>query len=390
MATLATLSERDSKALTVWAAVAFVPVGVVTVILGPLLPSLSSQWALDYKRGGFLFTVQFAVSTLGAVVSGWMIRWRGYRITIVVGLLAMSIGLSMLTSPSFSLGVAGIACYGWALGVAIPACNLLVAEVNPTARSAALSRLNFSWSAGAVLCPFLVAFAIKNNRLPFALYLVAASLLLVSIAVYSRVPELLQQHASEIRSPTLSARSWRLVFTFLLLFFLYVGIENAIGGWAASYAKVVRGGTTPLALSSPSLFYGALMCGRWLGPYGLRIISEVNFARFGLLIATAGMSGLVLAHDLRLLMFALIVIGFGLSVVYPITISLLSKSFGPEASRIAPWMFTVANLGGASLPWFVGLLSSVVSSLRVGLLVPLVACTLMLILYQGSQPQTKD
>jgi fucose permease len=71
----------------------------------------------------------------------------------------------------------------------------------------------------------------------------------------------------------------------------------------------------------------------------------------------------------------------GCAAVYPITIALLSREFGPAASRIGSVMFTAANLGGACLPWLVGYSSDHFGGLKVGLVVPLVAGLVMYALY---------
>jgi fucose permease len=78
---------------------------------------------------------------------------------------------------------------------------------------------------------------------------------------------------------------------------------------------------------------------------------------------------------------SVVVAGIGLSAVYPITISLLSREFGPAASRVGSVMFTMANLGGACLPWFVGYASNRIGDLKVGLAVPLIAGVAMFVLY---------
>jgi fucose permease len=44
-------------------------------------------------------------------------------------------------------------------------------------------------------------------------------------------------------------------------------------------------------------------------------------------------------------------------------------------------MFSLASLGGASLPWLVGKVSTRFDSLRIGLTVPLASTMLMLALY---------
>jgi fucose permease len=73
--------------------------------------------------------------------------------------------------------------------------------------------------------------------------------------------------------------------------------------------------------------------------------------------------------------------GFGLAAVYPITISLLSQEFGATASRIGSLMFTMANFGGAFMPWLLGYASNHFGSLRVGMIVPLFASGSMCALY---------
>ena len=72
--------------------------------------------------------------------------------------------------------------------------------------------------------------------------------------------------------------------------------------------------------------------------------------------------------------------GFGLAGVYPIFISWLSKWYGQRARRLGGVMFSMAALGGATMPWMVGLVSQHANSLRVGLLVPLCGCTAMIML----------
>jgi fucose permease len=77
------------------------------------------------------------------------------------------------------------------------------------------------------------------------------------------------------------------------------------------------------------------------------------------------------------------VAGLGLAAIYPITIALLSHKFGPAAPRLGSIMFALAGVGAACFPWLVGFISTELSSLRLGLTAPLVACALMLVLYLG-------
>jgi len=82
--------------LTLAANAAFVPIGVVTVLLGPMLPALSARWSLNYSQAGSLFTAQFLASTAGVGVSGILISRRGFRFALNVGLLVMAAGVAGL------------------------------------------------------------------------------------------------------------------------------------------------------------------------------------------------------------------------------------------------------------------------------------------------------
>jgi len=74
-------------------------------------------------------------------------------------------------------------------------------------------------------------------------------------------------------------------------------------------------------------------------------------------------------------------IGLGLAAIYPITIALLSNTFGSDANRVGSVMFALAGVGAACVPWMVGAVSTAMSSLRLGLTVALVGCAIMLLLY---------
>jgi fucose permease len=374
-------ASTSAKALTFAAYVSFVPVGIATVILGPMLPILSARWSLNYSQAGALFTAQYLASTLAVALSGFLVSRWGFRFAIKAGLLLISAGVGLLLTGPKMLGLLCIAAYGAGLGLASPAANLLVAEVNPEQRSAKLNLLNFFWSTGAVSCPILVAAAAKYHQFPLFLAAVAGSALLVAIGIAAMPSSIVEPAAARDTGGTEAGIPWkhRAVWILAALFFLYVGVENSFGGWVASYAKSLD--LTPaLALMTPSFFHAALMLGRWLAPLLLRTIDEIRLAQAGILVACAGMAGLVLSHELRGVVLSACVAGLGLSCVYPITISLLPREFG-SAPRLGSLMFTMSNIGGGLLPWMVGV-SSNHFNLQAGLAVPLIGGAAMYGLYR--------
>jgi fucose permease len=347
---------------------------------------LSARWSLNYAQAGTLFTAQFLGATIGTGLSGPIVSRWGYRFAILTGLFAMAVGVGSLPFSSRFPGLICIFSYGIGLGLSIPAANLLVAAMNADRRSAALSLLNFSWSVGAVACPFIVAVAAKVDQIRLFLVALAGFLLLVLLAIASLrsfvepAVEPLLEPKNEQPNALLAHGSWRSLFILAALFFLYVGAENAFGGWIASYAQAL-GSSPTLSVMTPSFFYAALMVGRWSTPLVLKKTSEITAARAGLLLAFMGMAGLIFSRALPAVLSSVSVAGLGLAAVYPITISRLAYEFGPAASRLGSVMFTMANLGGSFLPWAVGFSSHEFNNLGVGLSVPLAATGLMLLLF---------
>jgi FHS family glucose/mannose:H+ symporter-like MFS transporter len=371
----------SAKALTFAAYASFVPIGIATVLLGPMLPILSARWSMNYSQAGRLFPVQYVASTLAVALSGVVVSRWGFRFAIKAGLVLMSAGVGLLLAGPKVLGIVCIGAYGAGLGLAVPAANLLVAEVNPEGRSSKLNLLNFCWSAGAVACPILVAAAAKSHKFPLFLAAVAGFALLVAIGIAVMPSSIIEPSATRDggRAPAIP---WKLGALWILgaLFFLYVGVENGFGGWVASFAKNLE--LPPaLALMTPSFFHAALMLGRWLAPLLLRAIDEIRLAQAALLVACTGMAGLVLSHGLRGVVLSACLAGLGLSCVYPITISLLSREFGPASSRIGSVMFFLSNIGGGLMPWMVGVSSNHFGTLKAGLAVPLIGCAAMYGLY---------
>jgi len=379
----------SARALTYASYVSFVPIGIATVLLGPMLPTLSARWSLNYAQAGALFTAQYLASTCAVALSGVLASRWGFRFPIKIGLLLMASGLLLLLSGPKVLGILCITVYGAGLGLAVPAANLLVAAVNPERPGATLNLLNLFWSLGAVACPFLVAAAARSHHIPLFLTCVAVFSFAVTIGIALMPSRVVEPSAARGKGPVLPLirLSMRSFLILCVLFFLYVGTENGFGGWVASYSKSLGSLTPAISLITPSFFYAAMTVGRLLAPIALRTLSEVRLVQAGLLLACAGTAGLIFSHGLSGITMSVCAAGLGLSSVYPITISILSREF--QSARIGSLMFTLSNVGGGLLPWLVGISSNQFGTIKAGLFVPLLGCVTMYALYSRDWTKTE-
>jgi FHS family glucose/mannose:H+ symporter-like MFS transporter len=359
----------------------FVLTGVVNTMLGPLLPVLSARWALSDQAAGYLFSAQFSGSMLGVVGSSLIIARRGHRVSLMLGLVLMALGSVTLLSGSWTWGILATFTFGAGLGFTIPTTNLLISELNPRRRAAALSFVNFSWTVGAAASSFFVSALLRMHRSRHLLYGIAAMLILVALNL-TRISFPNVYPSSENVAKAMPTNVWRSRWVPILgaLFFLYVGTEAGVGGWTATYAQRISPGAGTTWVLMPSFFWAALLLGRATAPPLLRVVRELKLAEYGLVLSTIGVSILLAARSLSVVAIGVSMAGLGFSPVFPIAIATLSRKFGASAARIAGTMFALAGAGGATLPWLIGYTSTLSGNLKYGLAIPLFGCVVMLIL----------
>lgn len=394
MSTLPSSSAEATrrKAPAAWLHAGFILTGMITVLLGPILPSLIARLRIDNSHAGLLFTAQFASSVAGVLLSSLLLTRWGFRVCLAFGFLAAAAGVSTLAFGSWASAMISVAVYGIGLGLIIPGTNLLVAESGTDRSAAALSLLNLAWGVGAVLFPLLAAAFLRIHDLTFLLEALAALALVFAVWAAAFSPPNFtrgRQTAGSLPKLRLSFADIRALGVLGLLFFLYVGTENGWGGWISSYARSIHAGTAADWALAPAFFWGALLVGRALAPAVLRSGNEIRLARAGLLAAMLGGVVVLSSGGFVALTVGASIAGLGLSAVFPITIARFSTRFGHWASRYVGGMFALGGLGGATLPWLIGHASSRLGSLRVALTIPLAAALLMFALF-ASHSLTQD
>jgi FHS family glucose/mannose:H+ symporter-like MFS transporter len=372
---------KVTKNITTLLFIGFAVNGIVTVILGPILPVLIARWTLSDSQVAWFFPTQFIGSWLGTVVSSAVIARKGYRLPIGIGYVMLGLGVAGLTSPNLYGALAATFTYGFGYGLLTPGTNLYIAENGGTRRASAVSLVNFTWGIGAVACPLLILLALRFHHLAVFLWMVTAAGGAVAAAVFL-LPWNRQSGAEEnAGAKDEEARKVPHVGIILAaLFFIYVGAETGTGGWVAALAKrLVHGAGTNYTIV-PMFFYGGLLIGRGLAPLALRRIRENNLVLMLLGLAACGLVVVQRANSIALMDIGVAMAGLGMSAIYPVYIAWLSLWYRERARKIGGVMFALASLGGAFAPWLVGFISKETTNLKMGLLVPLASVVTMLVL----------
>jgi MFS transporter, FHS family, glucose/mannose:H+ symporter len=357
----------------------FVLAGVVTTLLGPILPLLMARWAMTDERAGLFFTFQFFGNLAGIATLGTLLTRRGYGKTFVLGFTAIALGIAGLNSGNEFACLFCTAVFGYGLGLILSGINLWAAEVAGARRTTALSILNVAWGVGAICCPPLVLVAHQAGRLPVLVLGIAGLSAVAAIAIATMNLEPRVHENDEGRAPAAASRGGRR-YAFALggLFFLYIGTEGCVGGWTASLAKRMGASGGNLWELAPMFFWAGLLAGRAIAPAILKRVTEQSLSAAGLILAGSFSGALYWASTFRGIAICVTASGLGLSCIYPLIISWMVGHFGVGARRSGSIMFALASVGGAVLPALVGFTSTQAGSLRAGLLVPFAACMVML------------
>jgi FHS family glucose/mannose:H+ symporter-like MFS transporter len=361
---------------------AFVATGIVTVVLGPILPILITRWSLSDERAGLFFAMQFCGQLAGSLSTGLLIPLRrcGYRLTFAIGFALVAIGVAALAVGDARMGLAGTGIYGYGLGLALTGGNLWVAEIFPERRATAVSILNVVWTLGAIACGPLVMLAerahmLANFLLGVAIFMALCALFIAAWHIEPDETLAAEPEASGMAKPRNLFSPAAIALG--ALFFLYVGTEEAVGGWVAAYVNRVEAMSAMMSALTPAFFWGGLMTGRALAPIALRAVAERILVAAGLIAAILATGTLLYASTYRSAIICAAIAGLGLACIYPILVGWLVRIFGAHARRFGSIVFATGSLGGATIPWLVGAVSTHTGALRFGLAVPIGACVAM-------------
>lgn len=368
----------------------FVVNGIVISFVGPILPMFMAKWGLDDSRAGLFSLVQFSASLAGVLLSSALISAKGFKPAVTLGIAMLGLGFALLNAPTFALALAASGIYGLGYGFATPGTNLWVGESYGARRASALSIMNLAWGVGAISSSPLAMLTMRTSHVTPLLYLVGAVCvalaLVLSRMAFGKPP---REESSAPAAPSNKGTGTGVAALLGILFFVYVGTEVGTSYWAPTHAQRATAWSSNTWALAPMFFFAGLLGGRGAAAAILLRFKEVNVAVVGLLLAAIGEFVFLAAHSAVTLFGGAFLAGLGLSSLFPIFIAWLSKWFGTRARKVGGVMFALAAGGSALMPPIVGVVSRYAGSLRIGLLVPLLGCAVMLTLIGLLRPGTR-
>ena len=358
--------------------------GIVTVLIGQILPIMARHFSLDDLRVSYFFPAQFAGSLAGTYITSRFARQSNFLSATILGGYLMAGGILLMNIDLFSVCLVGFLINGVGIGMTLPSINMLVLEMNRDRSASALSILNFCWGLGAIACKPFVDLWSSADSIGLTTFILAAPLLLFTFLLFLTAGESKPKMAkASTGDETVATAIWTMPVAWMIALFnfIHVGFESGIGGWLTTYAGRLDG--RPLAnwISPTLLYFLFFVIGRGFAPALFRFLNENKMLMIGLTIVLVGMIFTLSAGTVAVLSLGASIAGFGTSWIFPTNVARFSKTFGETAARRATPLFICGTLGAASSTWLIGFISNKTGSLHSGMFI-LILCILLLIFLQ--------
>jgi fucose permease len=345
--------------------------GVVLLLMGSLLASLQ----VTYSQAGNLGSFPLAGILVATVLVGPVLDLVGARqvLAIALGLIAASLALMPAMHSYSELAIAAFS-YGLGGGLLNTAANALVADLSVVGRATALNLLGFFFSLGAITAPLLLSSVGGNLSAVFVLRCLALLCLLVFILVLAlRFPPPAKP-GTHLRS-LLAVLNHPTVWLFAALLFFESGSENCMFVWAGKIVADVLHTTPERANVALVALSAALGAGRLLAVLWLRWLGTRRTIWLSAAVTVAGSLVVRNANQFSGMVGGMLVIGLGLSPIFPTTLGMASDRFPQETGTVFGAIIAVALVGGTVGPKLAGWAASY-SPMQV-LWIPIVAAALV-------------
>jgi len=367
-----------------------------------LIPRFKNAFALSDFQSSFIQVAFFGGYCLAALPAGRLMERIGYKRGILTGLALCASG-ALLFVPASTAGTYTfflVALFVMACGQSFleVAANPYVTILGPGDSSERRLNLAQSFNAVGAVCAMLLGLFILSGReitleqratfsavqeqayrtaqassvrVPYVL--IACIFFVVAVLIVTmHLPEVNEKGTQDA---TDEKASWRKVFQQghlvkgVLAQFLYVGAQVGVGSFVIRFAQHSLPG-----LTARSAWY--YLFGHWIGFMlgrfgGSALMKNVPAPRLLSIFGAGSLVSIVVALSTSgsASVWALVLIGFFHSIMFPTIFALSIKNLGPLTKRGSS-LQVMAILGGAILPAIMGRISDV-TSIRTAFVVPL-------------------
>ncbi|MEM1484759.1 MFS transporter [Oscillospiraceae bacterium PP1C4] len=331
--------------------------GLMSTLLGTILPYMKAEYNISYALSGMLLSAHQVGNLAACIVAGFLPYLLGRKKSTLFLSTGTLIGMLLMTvTGNPLLLVAAFAFVGIGRGSTSVTSNVVVSEITLN-KTKSLNILHATFAVGALLSPFLVIFltgtlGITWRITPWAIFLLALIMLFVlGRSSLSDTPP----------SPNTSKGEKGFFYSFRFwlctgILFFYLCAEATAIGWLVTYFKDSGIMSTTLAQSTSAILWVMILIGRLLCA---SFAGRINQSKLLIVMAVAMSAFYVLmisTRDIRIIFPALMGLGISMAGLYPTTLSCMDPRFVSSTAAMGTCVST-ASFGAITMPIIVGIIA---------------------------------
>lgn len=370
----------------------FFVISFLSNIIGPLVPDIIDSYSLSLTMVAVLPFAFFIAYGVMSIPSGILVEKFGEKSVMVIAFLLSSLGAFIFaSSPTYAMYIVSLFLIGSGMAMLQVAINPLLRIAGGEEHFAFTSVIGqLFFGLASFLSPLMYSYLVLNLKdgntsswfletmgnivpaeLPWiSLYWVFAvvSLLMVIVIAVTSFPTVERKEDEKVGAMATHIMLLKkpMVWMYFLAVFCYVGSEQGVANWISEFLQTYHGvDPQTTGARTVALFWGMMTAGTVLGLVLLKLVDSRNVL-IGFSAAAILSLGIALFGSKSLALYAFPMVGFFISVMWSIIISLALNSAASHHGSLSGILVT-GIAGGAILPLIVGSLGDAFG-LRAGIL----------------------
>ena len=296
-----------------------------------------------------------------SVPSGILQDKYGKRRMLNIGMLLTGLGMVIpFFHYSFPVMLAAFIVLGIGNTIVQVSANPLLHDVAPREKYASYMSLSqFIKAIVSLLGPIittLMASAFGNWKLVFGIYALTSVLSVVWL-YFTNIEESKSEHGVATFKSCFSLLKNKFIVVMVLGIFMLVGCDVGMNSNIANFLQNNFGLTLERASLGISLYFAALMIGRFSGAIILNWISARKFLLLTAIVALVSLLAMLVVKSVVVVQVAIFMVGLGSANLFPLIFSIAVEKMPGRANEVSGLMIMAVS-GGAFLPPLMGLVST--------------------------------
>ncbi|MCY9694963.1 MFS transporter [Paenibacillus alginolyticus] len=351
------------KRLLTMACLSYLLTGCTHVIFGAVLPELLAHYGRSYSDGGLLVFMEFGGFLLGVLCMPALIRRISRRSTITTAFSLLFFAmLAIVLLPPWPIAVCLSFIAGVAFGLVESSISTFVLIAAKDQQAIAFSKLEVFFGLGALFMPIVSSILIANGLWKYGFMLLGLSALIACI-VWSKLSlgehdELLAHKADRSQQteklPVLTKSSLTFLCLLMIVFFLYVGMENTIVNFLPSIFTDQLHASSSVSSLAVTAYWLAMVVGRLFAGV---VAEKMTYFRY-LAVSFAGSLLTVLiwvfSTNLWSSFAVVLLLGLFMSGMFAVALIYANQLLPGRTEQTTSTLIAAGGLGGSILPLGVG------------------------------------